>query len=123
MVSVNRPYIATDVQILLVSYVLFHVALRYALRFRVRVSVVVRGGVHRLLLRPTNSDGQCAPVSDWLCVSLSVCMSVSSRHCIKTIGRIELAPSTEAFFDESFTALDENSDITKITALTSRDCR
>ena len=40
--ALGRTPAVEDVQILLVSYVLLHVALRYALRFRVRVSVVVR---------------------------------------------------------------------------------
>jgi len=39
----GRTPAVENVQILLVSCVLLHVALRYALRFRVRVSVVVRG--------------------------------------------------------------------------------
>jgi len=52
--------------LLAISFVLSDVYLRYALRFGVRVADVVANPETFLtfFLRPQNSDGQCAPVSD-----------------------------------------------------------
>ena len=48
----------------------------------------------------------------------SVCLSVCHKPVLYQNDRSDRA-CAEAFFDQSFTALDENSDISKITALTS----
>jgi len=44
---------------------------------------------------------------------LCVCVSITVRYCIEMAERIELVFGTDAFIDQSYTVLEETSDISK----------